>query len=125
MDYTLECWNCRKEGVKRVYYGETSRSPYQRGAEHVREVREGVISHPMAVHFWEEHAGTRQEVLMRVISRHLTALDRQVEESVNILVSGKVPEESLNSKNKWGGAKIPSILVSSSKGVAKNQIGRK
>ena len=79
----------------------------------------------MAVHFWEEHAGTRQEVLMRVVSRHLTALDRQVEESVNILESGKVPEESLHSKNEWGGAKIPSILVSSPKGVAKTQVGGK
>ena len=85
VNYTLECWTCRKEGTRRIYHGETSRSPYQRGAEHFREVREGVISHPMAVHFWEEHAGMRQEVLMRVTSRHLTALDRQVEESVNIL----------------------------------------
>ena len=56
---------------------------------------------------------------MRVVSRHLTALDRQVEESVNILESGKVPEKSLNSKNEWGGAKIPSLLVSFPKGVAK------
>ena len=53
----------------------------------------------MAFNFWEEHAGIRQEILMRVVSRHLTVLDRQVEESVNILESGKVPEESLNSKN--------------------------
>ena len=53
----------------------------------------------------KKHAGTRQDVLMRVVSRHLTALDRQVEESVNILESGKVPEESLNSKNEWGGDK--------------------
>ena len=85
----------------------------------MREVREGVISHPMTMHFWEEHAGMRQEVLMRVLSRHLTALDRQVEESVNILEAGKVPEESLNSKNEWGGAKIPSLLLTSPKGIAK------
>ena len=125
VNYTLECWTCRKEGTKRIYYGETSRSPYQRGIEHFREVREGFISHPMTVHFWEEHAGVKQEVLMRVLSRHLTALDRQVQESVNILESGKVPEESLNSKNEWGGAKIPSILVSSPKGIAKAQVGEK
>ena len=62
---------------------------------------------------------------MRVLSRHLTALDRQVEESVNILEAGKVPEESLNSKNEWGGAKIPSLLVSSPKGVAENVGDRK
>ena len=38
---------------------------------------------------------------------------------VNILESGKVSEESLNSKNEWGGAKIPSILVTSPKGIAR------
>ena len=83
----------------------------------MREIK-GVISHPLVLHFWECHSGKRQEVLMRVISRHLTALDRQSTESVNILESGKVPEESLNSKNEWGGAKIPSLLVSSPKGTA-------
>ena len=31
-------------------------------------------------------------------------------------------KESLNSKNEWGGAKIPSLLVSSPKGIAKTQV---
>ena len=87
----------------------------------MKEIREGVISHPLVLHFWESHSGRRQEVLMRVVSRHLTALDRQITESVNILESGKVPEESLNSKNEWGGAKIPSLLVSSPKGLSGNK----
>ena len=91
----------------------------------MKEIREGVISHPLVLHFWESHSGRRQEVLMRVVSRHLTALDRQITESVNILESGKVPEESLNSKNEWGGAKIPSLPVSSPKGVAKTTGNRK
>ena len=77
--------------------------------EHLREVKEGVISHPIVLHFREEHARRRQQVLMRVVSRHLTALDRQVAESVNILESGKVPEESLNSKNEWGGQNTSNI----------------
>ena len=55
---------------------------------------------------------------MRVMSTHLTPLDRQVAESVNILETGKDPQESLNLKSEWGGAKIPSILVISPKDVA-------
>ena len=55
---------------------------------------------------------------MRTIWVHLTPLDRQVEVSVNILDSGKVSKESLNAKYEWGGAKIPSILVTSPKGTA-------
>ena len=76
------------------------------------------MSHPMVMHFWEEHGGRRQEILMHTISSHLTALDRQAAESVNILEAARIPEESLNQKSEWGGAKIPALLVTSPKGTA-------
>ena len=40
LTYVIECMTCRKRGIKRTYVGESSRSPYQRGKEHQREVRE-------------------------------------------------------------------------------------
>ena len=70
--------------MKRQYWGESSRSAFQRGEEHEAEIRMGKISHPMVQHFWEEHGGRIQPVLMRVTSKHLVALERQVRESVNI-----------------------------------------
>ena len=94
----IEGYTCRKSGVKRTYHGETSRSAYQRGAEHQKEVEEGVLSHPLVLHFWEEHQGRRQPLMMRVISAHLTPLDRQVTESINILASNQNESESLNLK---------------------------
>ena len=51
--YTLECQTCRRKGIKRSYIGESSTSPYQRGKEHAKEVREGMLDHPMVQHFWE------------------------------------------------------------------------
>ena len=54
--------------------------------------------------------------MMRVTSTHLTALDRQITESVNILAGNS---GSLNQKTEWGGAKIPSLLAKSPKGVAR------
>ena len=90
-----------------MYYSETSHSPYQRGTEHLREIEEGVLYHPLVLHFWEEHMGKRQPVMMRVISAHLKPLERQVTESANILASNKVLRESLNLKTEWGGVKIP------------------
>lgn len=36
VNYTIECWTCRKEGVRRIYHGKTSRSPSKRGVEHLR-----------------------------------------------------------------------------------------
>ena len=116
VNYILECAACRKSGKQVAYYGETSRSAFQRGAEHVQEIEDGILSHPLVLHFWEQHQGRRQEIMMRVTSTHLTALDRQITESVNILAGNS---GSLNQKTEWGGAKIPSLLVKSPKGVAR------
>ena len=56
---------------------------------------------------------------MRVTSSHLKPLERQVPESVNILAGNRTPRESLNLKSEWGGAKIPSLLVNTPKGLAR------
>ena len=69
----------------------------------MKEIREGVLAHPLVDHFWEEHNGRRQEVLMRILSTHLTPLDRQVQESANILKAMIHPQECLNRKSEWGG----------------------
>ena len=47
VNYVLECLTCRRKGLKRQYFGETSRSDYQRGIEHTREIEEGIASHPL------------------------------------------------------------------------------
>ena len=81
-----------------------------------------MLTHPLVLHFWEEHGGSKQEVLMRILSAHLTPADRQVQESVNILAANKNPEESLNQKSEWGGAKIPGLDVRTPKGLHKGKI---
>ena len=83
VNYSLECLTCRKKGEIRQYLGETSRPGYQRGLEHMNEIEEGISTHPMVIHFWEDHHGRRQDCLMRILSGHLTPLDRQKTESIN------------------------------------------
>ena len=80
--YTVECGTCRLNGVRRIYIGESSRSGHQRGNEHLKDIEDGNIKHPMVQHFFEEHCGRRQEIVMKIVSKHQTALDRQVAESV-------------------------------------------
>ena len=41
VNYTLECVECRKAGIRRIYHGETSRSGYQRAQEHLNEIKLG------------------------------------------------------------------------------------
>ena len=84
--------------MKKRYYGETSRSPHQRGNEHSREVREGVASHPLITHFREEYNGAQQDILIWVLSKHITPLDRQVKGSLNTTRASRCAEECLNIK---------------------------
>ena len=58
---------------------------------------------------------------MRILSGHLTPLERQTTESINIVEAEKKPQEGLNRKTEWGGAKIPGILVTQPKGVVKHK----
>ena len=59
INYIIECIGCRKAGKRRVYYGESARSGYQRGKEHSKEIEDGVLAHPLVSHFWEEHSGRK------------------------------------------------------------------
>ena len=97
--YALECLSCRKKGTKRIYIGESSRSAYQRGMEHLKDVSEGVLDHPFVQHFWEEHGGKQQEVMMRVLSLHIKSQERQVQESVRIEKLSEIEKECLNLKS--------------------------
>ena len=83
-----------------------------------------MTTHPLVMHFREEHSGQEQKVLMRILSSHMTPLDRQVKESLNILKASKIPEECLNLKSEWGDSKLPGLQVSSPKETGKKTEGR-
>ena len=108
----LECAWCREAGVKRWYIGETSRSLYTRGAEHLEAVDAGEVGHPLVRHGWEDHKGVKPPFLMRVVSRHKNALDRLTREAVMIVDLSRGPEEEdLNAKSEWGQARVPRMTV--------------
>ena len=103
MNYSLECMSCRKRDILRIYLGETSRSSYQRGREHSKEIQKRTASHPFVIHCQEEHGGEIQPVLMRTLSSHLTPMDRQITESLNIILETRKPGNCLNLKSEWRG----------------------
>ena len=59
--YAFKCLACREEGSRRQYIEETLRSGFQRAKEYIRGVREGIATHPIVIHFEEEHGGQRQK----------------------------------------------------------------
>ena len=58
--YVLECCSCKRGCKVAKYVAKTSRSPYQRGREHHKEIAEAKKTHPVVLHFQESHKGIRQ-----------------------------------------------------------------
>ena len=58
---------------------------------------------------------------MRTLSAHLTAMDRQIQESLNIILEVRKEGNCLNQKNEWAGIKIPDLEVRIPKGVARTR----
>lgn len=108
-NYILECITCRKEDRKKVCLGETSRNTFQRGREHAKEIQEATVTHPMVIHMIEEHRGEIQPALMRSLTAHLMAMNRQIQESLNIIEETKKVGLCLNLRSEWAGAKIPGL----------------
>ena len=82
-----------------MYVGESSRSGFQRAREHRKEIDDGLATHPLNIHFQEEHEGRKQEIMFRVVSKHYSALERHVAESVLIEEISGSQETCLNLKN--------------------------
>ena len=56
--------------------------------------------------------------MFRVFSKHYSALERQVAESVLIEEISGSQEICLNLKNEWAGSKLPGVMVSRPKGTS-------
>ena len=56
---------------------------------------------------------------MRTLSANMTPMDRQIQESLNIIQETKKEGSCLNQKSEWAGAKIPDLEVRVPKGVAR------
>ena len=56
---------------------------------------------------------------MRTLSAHMTPMDRQIQESLNILLEIRKEGSCLNQKSEWAGARIPNLEVRVLKGMAR------
>ena len=92
--------------------GETGRSAWERGADHLRAWRnkeEGSFLWKHEVNQHGEGQLKEEEIRMKVVSKPRKALQRQVEEAVRI--EEEVREELMNSKKGYGSNKIPRIKI--------------
>ena len=107
--YTLTCegCGCGARGIQASYFGESARSSFLRGLDHLENKDE---SSPLWKHSVEHH-NAREDVVytMKVMRNHPTALTRQIEESVAL--DKKKVHVLMNSKGEWNSQRIPRIVV--------------
>ena len=93
-----------------LYVGESSRSIQERAMEHWGAARKGDKKSHMFKHQCNEHAGNPPNFLFKIVSKHRTALGRQVKEAVRIRRRGG-EMNILNSKSEHNRCHIPRLVI--------------
>ena len=76
--YSIVCLGCQAVVIKSEYSGESSRSMYQRGQEHLKDLADQKDDSPLWKHCASMHNGVTQEFQMKLVVRHRSALNRQI-----------------------------------------------
>jgi hypothetical protein len=97
--YRQTCENCKVEGVEATYEGESSRTAFQRGAEHDTELAKKSEDSPLWKHQSIHHPDTEARFQMEVTGVHRSVASRMCDEIVRIKSSNS--KHLMNSKNDW------------------------
>ena len=85
MRYRIDSITCKEErGITVRYYGESTRTLYDRGGDHWRAWRTGQKDSVLTIHVEEEHLGEGCQYQMNAVSSHRLPLVRQAQEAVLI-----------------------------------------
>ena len=99
VSYSITCSSCLAAMKKALYWGESGRSGFQRGCEHLSDVKNKNHKSPLVKHMWEVHREDEEEPKfeMEVLKKHKTALRRQIAEAV--LIQSEGIHYKMNSKS--------------------------
>ena len=98
--YSMECLICKEDHQSATYIGETARTPYERGLEHLDLIRLNSEESPFVEHQREKHPGEEVKVSMKVVSKEPRPLDRLTLEGT--MISEHRSGQLLNRKGEWG-----------------------
>ena len=110
--YKITCEECEKLGQKGVYIGESARSCYERGKEHL-EARENLkpdshmLKHVLLHH--REKDIREVKFKMRSLKFHKSAFERQIHEAVAI--QSHREDILMNSKSEYNRCSVPRLSV--------------
>ena len=110
--YQVECLHCQEEGKKAKYIGESGRTAYDRGQNHLQALEAKDDSNPLVAHWLENHQGQDWKFNMSVLKVFDTPLQRQANEGFQIAnFKGDV---LLNRKGEWGNNLPPKLVIDDS-----------
>ena len=87
--YKGECLLCKSKGKSSIYIGESSRSAYFRGIQHMKAIKkpkDNEKTNAFAKHLMEHHAGEKdtKPFQMTIIDSYRRPLQRQIREGIEI-----------------------------------------
>ena len=96
--YVIECSTCKAQGKESKYFGETAKTCYNRGAQHLAALKSGNKESPMVEHQEKHHPDTPRDFKMKVLSTHTKPLQRQSEEAslIEEYKSGAIMNQDLS-----------------------------
>ena len=112
--YNIDCQKCSKDNVSSTYIGESAKSAFSRGENHLQGLRKQDPNNVLWEHALSQHNGEKldkEDFKMKVIGQFRTGLPSQISEAVQI--SQKIEERDkqrrgkkydrivLNSKNQF------------------------
>ena len=109
--YLITCKKCQEMGVKAEYWGETARTGYERGGEHLAGLRGRYEKNGLWKHS-EIFQGRKLEGIdfkMEIKNSYRSPLMRQIHEGVALEINGA--KIIMNSKSEWNHSRIPRIVV--------------
>ena len=88
--YLITCLKCKEGGKKTEYWGETARTGYERGHEHLAGLRGKYNKNSLWKHSELYHEGSLggEDFKMEIKERHRSPLTRQIHEGVELETNG-------------------------------------
>ena len=112
--YTISCVDCETVGKTVMYIGQTARSGFARGKEHLTQLESRRADDSrMYGHAEEVHGGVIPSVRMDIVSNYGNdTMSRQIAEAV--LIRSSKPEHLLNLKTEYNMNILPHVNLSNS-----------
>ena len=101
---------CHKLGKRKVYWGESHRSGWDRSSDHMEALKKMNQKYAIVKHLINDHSpGQEPDFQFKVVRSFQSSLERQIREA--IAIDEEHPEAKLNSKAAWVLNSIPRIVV--------------